>query len=622
MWRKALRFGPGIGAAWVWLLVGVALAEPGGGKAKPLPKDGPATDAAGVGEVGPETKGARPRGPVPITPRWALECWLWEDDHATAAAITELLDGYIAHDLPVRTIILDAPWAMRYNDFRIDEERYPEPEKFFRAMKARGIRLVLWMTPMVNSESDDARIKDSSDWFAEAKRNGYLAGGGYQQRWWHGWGGFIDYANPAAMKWWRGMQQQVLDWGIDGWKLDDSAFYFNSLVGSIVGTKDTPPLAERKGWMTSREYMDHFYRDEYRHGLAVRGPEFITLSRSIDGKIHPDGFAPLDAAPVTWVGDQNHAWKAGEEGIEEALNYILEAARVGYCVIGSDVAGYHGSMSIPPRLYIRWAQFSAFCGLFLNGGHGERALWKRDPQELPIVRKFSWLHNELVPFMYSHVVECHRGGKTLLRPLGKSDAAGRDLGDYHYLFGDDFLIAPIHEDSPTRTVRLPAGRWRYFFDDAAALEGPTTFTRDFPLDEFPVYVREGSVVPLEVSRPYTGLGDKDSAGLITWNIYPPAVSLTASPAEGSFVLHHEKGRSTTLKLKPDEALTITLEGEPSPHLLRIFSEREPVRVSRNSVPLVEGTDWRYDAKNRRLWIEARAPDPKVCLGRYEISFEP
>src|SRR5690606_30994592 len=125
----------------------------------------------------------------------------------------------------------------------------------------------------------------------------------------------------------------------------------------------------RAGQMTMREYADHYYRDEYQWGLT-QNPEFITLSRSIDGfVIHRDGFAPLDAAPVTWVGDQDHTWSAEEEGLEEALQYIMRSAELGYSVIGSDVGGY-GGRDIPAEVYIRWAQFSAFCGLFLNGGHG------------------------------------------------------------------------------------------------------------------------------------------------------------------------------------------------------------------------------------------------------------
>src|SRR5690606_20751134 len=132
----------------------------------------------------------------------------------------------------------------------------------------------------------------------------------------------------------------------------------------------------------------------------------------------------MDAAPVTWVGDQDHAWSVEDEGLEEALDYILASAKLGYSVVGSDVAGY-GGKDIPKNLYIRWAQFSTFCGLFLNGGHGNRALWERSPEELEIVRKFAWLHDELVPYIYSHVAEAHGGGDPLMRPLD---------GEYQYMF--------------------------------------------------------------------------------------------------------------------------------------------------------------------------------------------
>ena len=549
-------------------------------------------------------------GNPPLTPAWALECWLWEDDSNTAQRVDTLLKGYADYDIPVRTILLDSPWSLRYNDFAVDTFRYPNPEIWFNKLQNNGYRVVLWMTSMINSKSKDTRIPDSESWFNEAKTNGFVAGKGDQIKWWKGKGGFIDYTNPKAVTWWHSLQQPVFDYGIDGWKLDGTATLFYTLLGPIPLFYKTT----NAGILATRNYMDYYYRSEYQHGLT-KNPEFITLARAIDRWYHPEGFAPIDAAPVTWVGDQKHTWEStneiteedqqnsdisigGIDGIELALENVMASAKLGYNIIGSDVAGFSGN-TIPPRLYIRWSQFSAFCGLFLNGGHGERALWKRSQQELEIIRKFSWLHTELIPYIYTYVVKAHSGGTLLQRPV---------TGKYHYLFGDNLLVAPIYKDELLNKITLPKGEWRYFFNDKEVIKGPSTFDREFPLDEFPVYIREGSIIPMDIKRDYTQIGDKNSAGYLTLLIYPDGKS--------DFTVYHpDKSGSTTIcVMENHEKIIVTLTGIQKPHILRINIPAKPKSIKFDNTVLLDSMNYNYDKKQSKLIIRTDI----YQIGKYTI----
>ncbi len=550
---------------------------------------------------------------LPLTPAWALENWIWEDDVNTAAYVDELLEGYRTYDIPVKTIILDSPWSLRYNDFEMDTLRYPNPAKWFKKLQDENYRVVLWMTSFVNSYSKDTRIKNSEIWYKHAKENKYLVKSNHLNHWWKGDGGFLDYSNPEALRWWRTMQKEVFDLGIDGWKLDGTAtLFWTKIAGIPFFYKKT-----NKGWMSTRKYMDLYYREEYKHGLS-QNKEFVTLSRSMDRKFHPEGFSPFDASPVNWVGDQEHKWLTSEmiqnpddekvdialegiEGFESAIESVLKSADMGYNIIGSDIAGFSGN-NIPPRLYMRWTQFSTFCGLFLNGGHGERRLWKRSEEELEIIRKFSWLHTELVPYMYHYVITAHNNGRRLQT---------RVKGKYQYMFGDDLLIAPIYIDSKTREVLLPTGQWRYFFNDTALIKGGKTIVREFPMDEFPVFIKEGAIIPMKIERDYTRIGNKDSKEFTTILMYPKK--------KNRFIFYSTTGNGKTdISYSYDEnkKLSVRLKGKKIKHILNIHSKNPPIKIVLDGEDILKTEYWSYDKLKEKLIIKTE----NYKYGNYEIQY--
>src|SRR5690606_11288282 len=150
-------------------------------------------------------------------------------------------------------------------------------------------------------------------------------------------------------------------------------------------------------------------------------------------------------------------------------------------------------------------------------------------------------------YKYHYVVSAHRGGRRLQTRLKE--------GKYHYMFGDDFLIAPIYKDSKTRQVSLPEGKWRYFFEDRTVVEGPKTIERDFELAEFPVYIKEGAIVPLNVKRDYTQMGDDTSEGFVTFLIFPDV--------ENAFSYYNPHTSEETLVsyINENGTLKIAFEGE-------------------------------------------------------------
>jgi len=506
------------------------------------------------------------------TPRWAFEPWI-SKDISNGPDTYAFVDGFRARDIPVSVVVLDSPWETNYNTFIPNPSRYPEFPKLITDMRERGVRVVLWTTQMVNSSSFDAeaggdQYMGASPNYPVGRRDGYFVNDAKLETWWKGQGAAVDFFNPAAVKWWRAQQDDLLALGIAGWKLDFGESYIT-----------TQPIKTAAGPKSLQEYSEAYYRDFLVHGLKRRGrEEFVTMVRPYDKSYVFEGrfFARPEHTPVGWVGDNRGDWV----GLKDALDHLFRSARAGYVMIGSDVGGYldfddvNMSLQVPFSQvnFVRWVAVGAMTPFMQLHGRGNLTPWtvnERVDETVATYRYWAKLHSQLVPFFFSDAEEAYAGGPVPIQPVG--ELADWD-NDYRYVLGATFLVAPILDDTGIRDVSLPAGtRWIDWWTNAVH-EGGTMLAAYDSSDRarIPLFVKEGSVIPLNVGDDSTGLGSTSSAGKLTVLAWP------ATTAK-SFIVHDEDGQKTTLTAsRTPSSTTLTLSRNPKGLVARIWVEGRAV----------------------------------------------
>jgi alpha-glucosidase (family GH31 glycosyl hydrolase) len=176
-----------------------------------------------------------------------------------------------------------------------------------------------------------------------------------------------------------------------------------------------------------------------------------------------------------------------------------------------------------------------------NGGGGEHRPWMYDEETLDIYRKYTVLHHELIPYIYSQAAYSYEIVKPTMRPL---------LGEYTYLFGDNILAAPIFEEGEERTIIFPEGEWIYMFDESVSYTAGIK-KLSFTLDEFPAFIRKGAIIPMDVNSSLTGFGTALSKDFTTILMYPDKGSyefgLYEQNEKGSLISYTKDGGNLNIK---------------------------------------------------------------------------
>ena len=162
--------------------------------------------------------------------------------------------------------------------------------------------------------------------------------------------------------------------------------------------------------------------------------------------------------------------------------------------------------------------------------------WVFDTEHSRIITRTIRQRYEMAPYIYTMARKAYDEGLSLCRPMYYDYPEDNEAYDFRnqYMFGDDMLVAPItapgQDGYATLKIWLPQGEW-YEMSTGTMLQGGQVVERSFALDEYPVYVKAGAVLPMYTDE-VMNLSGNDETVVVT--VFPGA-------AADTFQLYEDNG---------------------------------------------------------------------------------
>ncbi|MFQ6617456.1 MAG: TIM-barrel domain-containing protein, partial [Fidelibacterota bacterium] len=416
-------------------------------------------------------------GRQPMPSRWALgylQSKFGYENETEARAVVKTMR---AKKIPCDAIILDVYWfggPELMGNLSWDQSRWPDPQKMMADFRDVGIKTILIEEPYIT-------IKSSNYW--TAYYGGYFGTDSLGQSMafdiWAGRASLLDLTRPSAQEWWWGKHRSLIDGGVAGWWTD-------------LGEPETHP-SDMRHYLGPMKRVHNIFnliwsKLLYEGYMTYRPDErLFNLTRS--------GFAGMQRySTFPWSGDVSKSFS----GLRAQLPIMLGMGMSGVGYQHSDIGGFTGYTT--PELYARWMEFGSFSPITRAHGWGQGTEpWAFGSEVEEIATDYIKLRYKLLPYIYTYAYQNHIRGWPLARPLifeYPEDPAVLNL-DSEYLWGEAFLAAPVMEEGSTsRSVYLPEGEWiDYWTGDF--YPGSRTITVEAPLNLLPLFVKNGSIIPMQ-----------------------------------------------------------------------------------------------------------------------------
>lgn len=414
-----------------------------------------------------------------LPPKWAFgylqSKWGWDD----SAYVANVANKFRTHKLPVDAFIFDFEWYTTtpdysvkkegkadFTDFTFNPKVFPSPAKQIKALEKQDIKFIGIRKPRLGSTA----LLDT------ARKNGWLISPKTDSR-------DLNFSDTALRKWYEQKNRPLIKAGVDAWWDDEGESYYTCYYW----------------WNTAQQDLLASARPNYRH---------FTLNRAFSPGNQRFGYC-------TWSGDIPSTWPSLVNVPADLLNFSLAGMYYGSC----DIGGFQGTPT--KEMLVRWFQAGVFLPIMRSHSNiGTTArfpfLWGDDGEAA--MRKALNLRYQLLPYIYSLGHEAYRTGAPIMRPLVMEFPADTTVSNMtdEWLVGKGLLAAPILNEGGKRNVYLPADTW-YDYHTGEVIRGPKTISVDKALDEIPVYVRAGTILPV---GPVIQYSEQTSATPLQIRIYP------------------------------------------------------------------------------------------------------